>query len=128
MKLPAFDYAAPQTLAEAIELLVANEDALPLSGGQSLIPILAFRLAAPSLLVDLRRIPGLDTITLSERGIRLGAKVRWCDIEADHASPPHIHCSPMRSLISRIIRSAAAARSAAASRMPTPRPNCRASR
>ena len=83
MKLPAFDYAAPQTLAEAIELLVANEDALPLSGGQSLIPILAFRLAAPSLLVDLRRIPGLDTITLSERGIGLGAKVRWCDIEAD---------------------------------------------
>ena len=83
MKLPAFDYAAPQTLAEAIELLVANEDALPLSGGQSLIPILAFRLAAPSLLVDLRRIPGLDTITISERGICLGAKVRWCDIEAD---------------------------------------------
>jgi carbon-monoxide dehydrogenase medium subunit len=83
VKLPAFDYAAPQTLAEAIDLLVAHEDALPLAGGQSLIPILAFRLAAPSLLVDLRRIPGLDAIAIDERGVRLGARVRWCDIEAD---------------------------------------------
>jgi carbon-monoxide dehydrogenase medium subunit len=83
VKLPAFDYAAPASLNEAIELLAAHEDALPLAGGQSLIPILAFRLAAPSLLVDLRRIPGLDTITISEGGISLGAKVRWCDIEAD---------------------------------------------
>ncbi len=83
MKLPAFDYAAPETLREAIELLAAHKDALPIAGGQSLIPILAFRLAAPSLLVDLRRIPGLDAITISERGVSLGAKVRWCDIEAD---------------------------------------------
>ena len=83
MKLPAFDYAAPASLNEAIKLLAAHEDALPLAGGQSLIPILAFRLAAPSLLVDLRRIPGLDTITISDSGISLGAKVRWCDIEAD---------------------------------------------
>ena len=65
MKLPAFDYAAPQTLAEAIDLLAANDNALPLAGGQSLIPILAFRLAAPSLLVDLRRIPGLDAIRVT---------------------------------------------------------------
>lgn len=83
MKLPAFDYAAPQTLHEAIELLAAHEDALPIAGGQSLIPILAFRLAAPSLLVDLRRIPDLDTIKISAGGVHLGAKVRWCDIEQD---------------------------------------------
>lgn len=84
MKLPAFDYAAPQTLQEAIELLVKHDgNALPIAGGQSLIPILAFRLAAPSLLVDLRRIPDLDRITISERGVGLGAKVRWCDIESD---------------------------------------------
>lgn len=83
MKLPAFDYAAPQTLAEAIALLATHADALPISGGQSLIPILAFRLAAPSLLVDLRCIPGLDAITVSATGVSLGAKVRWCDIEQD---------------------------------------------
>jgi carbon-monoxide dehydrogenase medium subunit len=83
VKLPAFEYAAPQTLAEAIALLAAHEDALPIAGGQSLIPILAFRLAAPSLLVDLRRIPDLDTIKISESCVSLGAKVRWCDIERD---------------------------------------------
>jgi len=83
VKLPAFDYAAPQTLAEAIALLATHADALPISGGQSLIPILAFRLAAPSLLVDLRCIPGLDAITVSATGVSLGAKVRWCDIEQD---------------------------------------------
>jgi carbon-monoxide dehydrogenase medium subunit len=83
LKLPAFDYVAPQTLREAIELLAEHADALPIAGGQSLIPILAFRLAAPSLLVDLRRIPDLDAIKMTERGICLGAKVRWCDIEQD---------------------------------------------
>ena len=83
MKLPAFDYAAPKTLIEAIELLATHDEALPLSGGQSLLPILAFRLAAPSLLVDLRRIPGLDRINISAHGVELGARVRWCDIEAD---------------------------------------------
>jgi carbon-monoxide dehydrogenase medium subunit len=83
VKLPAFEYAAPATLREAVELLAANADALPIAGGQSLIPILAFRLAAPSLLVDLRRIPGLDAITIAARGVSLGAKVRWCDIEND---------------------------------------------
>ena len=84
MKLPAFDYAAPDTLAEAVSLLAAHAgEARPLAGGQSLIPILAFRLAAPSLLVDLRKLPGLDTISISGMGVSLGAKVRWCDIEAD---------------------------------------------
>ncbi len=84
MKLPVFDYAAPDTLAEAVALLAAHAgEARPLAGGQSLIPILAFRLAAPSLLVDLRKLPGLDTISISGTGVSLGAKVRWCDIEAD---------------------------------------------
>ena len=84
MKLPVFDYAAPDTLAEAVALLAAHAgEARPLAGGQSLIPILAFRLAAPSLLVDLRKLPGLDTIAISGTGVSLGARVRWCDIEAD---------------------------------------------
>ena len=84
MKLPAFEYAAPATVAEAVALLAAHGDrARPIAGGQSLIPILAFRLAAPSLLVDLRRLPGLDGISISEQGVKLGALVRWCDIEED---------------------------------------------
>jgi carbon-monoxide dehydrogenase medium subunit len=81
MKLPAFDYAAPTTLAEAIALLAAGGGAAKaLAGGQSLLPVLAFRLASPSLLVDLRRLPGLDHIAIDAHGARLGACVRWRDI------------------------------------------------
>jgi len=84
MKLPPFTYAAPRTLDEALALLAShNGEARPIAGGQSLLPILAFRLAAPALLVDLGKLPGLDSISLSENGVRLGAMVRWCDIEAD---------------------------------------------
>jgi len=84
MKLPAFEYACPETLAEAVALLAAGGgSAKAISGGQSLLPTMAFRLATPTLLVDLRKLPGLDRITLGEDGVRLGAKVRWRDIEDD---------------------------------------------
>jgi carbon-monoxide dehydrogenase medium subunit len=84
MKLPPFEYAAPTTLAEAISLLAqGGGSARPLAGGQSLLPTMAFRLAAPKLLVDLRRVPGLDRIEVREDGVRLGAKVRWREILDD---------------------------------------------
>jgi len=53
-----------------------------LAGGQSLVPMLAFRVAAPSLLVDLRKL-GLNKIDISDAGVRLGATVRWRDILDD---------------------------------------------
>lgn len=81
MKLPAFDYCAPTSLDEAVAILAADEDAKVISGGQSLMPVLAFRLNAPSLLVDLRRLPDLDRIEIGPEGVRLGARVRWCEIE-----------------------------------------------
>jgi carbon-monoxide dehydrogenase medium subunit len=84
MKAPPFDYACPATLAEAVALLAASDGAAkPIAGGQSLMPVLAFRLAAPTLLVDLRKLPGLDRIEVGADGVRLGAKVRWADIEKD---------------------------------------------
>jgi len=84
MKPPAFDYAAPATIDEAVALLGSRGgNAKVIAGGQSLMPMLAFRLAAPELLVDLRRLQGLDRIDIGEDGVRLGAKVRWCDIERD---------------------------------------------
>ncbi|WP_142846752.1 xanthine dehydrogenase family protein subunit M [Telmatospirillum sp. J64-1] len=83
MKLPSFEYACPATLAEAVRILADHEgEAKVISGGQSLMPVLAFRLAAPSVLVDLRNVPGLDRITITENGVHLGARVRWCDIES----------------------------------------------
>jgi carbon-monoxide dehydrogenase medium subunit len=83
MKPPTFDYRAPATLAEAVALLAADPGAKPIAGGQSLMPVLNFRLAAPSLLVDLRHLPGLADIAIGPDGVRLGAKVRWRDIEDD---------------------------------------------
>ncbi len=84
MKSSAFDYAAPSTIDEAVRLL-ANADggAKVIAGGQSLMPMLAFRLVSPELLVDLKRIPALGDITIGVDGVRLGGRVRWRDIEAD---------------------------------------------
>jgi carbon-monoxide dehydrogenase medium subunit len=83
MKLPPFEYACPTELAEAIALLAArNGDAKLIAGGQSLVPMLAFRLAAPTLLVDLRKLPELRRIKISSNGVVLGSMVRWCDIQA----------------------------------------------
>jgi len=84
MKPPAFDYASPATIEEAVALLASRSgNAKIISGGQSLMPMLAFRLASPDLLVDLKRLQGLNSIVIAENGVRLGAKVRWCDIERD---------------------------------------------
>ena len=83
MKPAPFDYQAPATLREAVELLASDPEAMVIAGGQSLMPLLALRLATPSLLVDLRRVPGLDAIAIGDDGIRLGARVRWRDIEED---------------------------------------------
>ena len=83
MKLPAFEYACPATLAEAVNLLAARDDAKAIAGGQSLVPMLAFRVASPSLLVDLRKLPGLKEIKIDDGGVRLGALVRWRDILDD---------------------------------------------
>ena len=84
MKLPPFEYACPTELSEAVALLAAhNGDAKPIAGGQSLVPMLAFRLAAPTLLVDLRKLPDLRKIEISATGLGLGAMVRWRDILDD---------------------------------------------
>ena len=83
MKLPPFDYACPTTLPEAVELLASHDDAKAIAGGQSLVPMLAFRLAQPSLLVDLRKLADLRGIRISDAGVTLGAMVRWRDIEDD---------------------------------------------
>jgi aerobic carbon-monoxide dehydrogenase medium subunit len=83
MKPAPFEYQAPATLREAIDLLASDPEATVIAGGQSLMPVLAFRLAAPSMLVDLRRVPGLGNIAIGDGGVRLGALVRWRDIEED---------------------------------------------
>jgi len=84
MKLPPFEYACPTTIAEAVALLAAHDgEAKPLAGGQSLVPMLAFRVASPSLLVDLRKLAELRQIKIGQDGVTLGAMVRWRDILDD---------------------------------------------
>src|SRR5580704_1216727 len=84
MKLPPFEYACPTTVSEAVALLASRDgDAKALAGGQSLVPMMAFRIASPSLLVDLRKLPDLRRIEVARDGVRLGAMARWRDIEDD---------------------------------------------
>src|SRR5436309_2884382 len=59
MKSAAFDYARPQSLDEACALLAGHEDARVIAGGQTLVPLMAMRLARPRLVVDIARIAEL---------------------------------------------------------------------
>jgi carbon-monoxide dehydrogenase medium subunit len=79
---PEFEYAAPESLAEAIRLLdEGGEDAKLLAGGHSLIPLMKLRLAAPSLIVDLRRVDGLRGIERANGGWRFGSMTRHVDLQ-----------------------------------------------
>jgi carbon-monoxide dehydrogenase medium subunit len=80
--IPAqFEYVAPESLDEALSALTGGgEDAKILAGGHSLIPLMKLRLAAPSLLVDLRRVPGLAGIQRENGTVRLGAMTRHVDV------------------------------------------------
>ncbi|MGH3188717.1 MAG: FAD binding domain-containing protein [Streptosporangiaceae bacterium] len=83
MKPPPFDYAAPATLQEAIGLLAGHADAQPrvLAGGQSLIPMMNFRLAKPGYLVDLRNVAGLTGIRREGDVLIVGAMTRMSEVE-----------------------------------------------
>jgi carbon-monoxide dehydrogenase medium subunit len=84
MKLPNFEYAAPSTPSEVVRLLAQHRgEAKLIAGGQSLLPTMAFRLAQPSLLVDVRNLTGLSEIVIEDSAVRLGARTRWRDILDD---------------------------------------------
>jgi aerobic carbon-monoxide dehydrogenase medium subunit len=79
----SFDYHAPKTLPEALDLLGRfGEEAKVLSGGQSLLPLLKLRFAQPPHVVDISRIPGLDYIKEEGGTLRIGALVREAALEA----------------------------------------------
>lgn len=86
MKPAPFDYRKPKSLEDAVALLDAHAgDAKILAGGQTLVPMMNFRLVSPSLLVDINDIDGLDGIELEHGGLKLGALVRWHEIETSSA-------------------------------------------
>ncbi len=77
MKLPYVDYEAPGTVAEAVDLLAEHQDeASVLAGGQSLIPLLALRLARPALLIDINGLGELSGVSAADGRIAIGAMTR----------------------------------------------------
>jgi carbon-monoxide dehydrogenase medium subunit len=77
-----FDYEAPESIEEAVRILHENgEDAKVLAGGHSLLPLMKLRLAAPTVLVDLRRIPGLHSIEQEDGGWSVGPMTRHADLQ-----------------------------------------------
>ena len=107
MKFPPFEYHAPATTAEAIGLLTADPEAKLLAGGQSLLPLMAMRLAYPTALVDLGNVAGLASID-SDGGdtIRVGAMTTLRTVERSdviasrlplvHQAVKHVAHEPIR--------------------------------
>jgi carbon-monoxide dehydrogenase medium subunit len=82
MKAPRFAYARPASVAEALALLDKHkDDARVLAGGQSLVPMLNFRVATPRVLVDINRIASLAGIKVTKNHVRIGALTRHVELE-----------------------------------------------
>jgi carbon-monoxide dehydrogenase medium subunit len=81
VKPAPFEYFRPSTLDEALALLAGHEDAKPLAGGQSLVPMLNFRLARPAVLIDLGAIDELAGIRVQNGALVVGAMTRQWDLE-----------------------------------------------
>jgi CO/xanthine dehydrogenase FAD-binding subunit len=83
MKPAPFDYVRPDTLAEACALLAGDEDARVIAGGQTLVPMLAMRLARPARLIDILRLPELAGIREAAGAVIVGATTRQAQAERD---------------------------------------------
>lgn len=82
MKPAAFRYERPHDVAEVLDLLASHGDeAKILAGGQSLVPMMNFRLARPEVIIDIGAVPGLDEVTGDEERITIGTRVRHIDLE-----------------------------------------------
>ena len=91
MKPPAFDYIAADSIAMAVAALAAaGDDAKIIAGGQSLVPMLNFRMLRPSILVDINRIAGLDVVEETSGAIRAGALTRHYQLETSPLVACHL--------------------------------------
>ena len=83
MKPAPFAYRRPGSLDDAVRDLAGTPGAKVLAGGQSLVPLLSMRLAAPPMLVDINAVPDLAFVRCDESGVRIGALARHADVLAD---------------------------------------------
>jgi carbon-monoxide dehydrogenase medium subunit len=80
---PEFDYVAPDTLDEVLTALRGDEDAKVLAGGHSLLPLMKLRLAAPTMLVDIRKVPGLRGAQRENGQWKIGPLTRHADVQGN---------------------------------------------
>ena len=90
MKSASFDYVRPDTLDAVCSFLVSHPDARIIAGGQSLVPMLAMRLARPSLVIDIAHIEGLSAIRDDDDALVIGAMVRQADALSDPLVATHL--------------------------------------
>jgi CO/xanthine dehydrogenase FAD-binding subunit len=91
MKPPAFDYIAADSIAMAVAALAqAGDDGKIIAGGQSLVPMLNFRMLRPSTLIDINRIAGLDVIAETNEAIHVGALTRHYQLETSPLIARHL--------------------------------------
>jgi carbon-monoxide dehydrogenase medium subunit len=91
MKAPRFAYARPASVAEALALLAQHKDeARVLAGGQSLVPMMNFRVATPKVLVDINRIAALAGIKVTRNHVRIGALTRQVELERSEDIARHL--------------------------------------
>lgn len=92
MKTPKFTYHAPRTVAEALDVLAEHDaDAKVLAGGQSLVPVMAMRLASPAHIVDINALTAeLSDLDVDDTGVRIGALVRHARLERDAAAAARV--------------------------------------
>src|SRR6266571_2876149 len=83
MKAAPFEYSRPADIDEACAMLASDENARVIAGGQTLVPMMAMRLARPTRLIDINRIAGLSYIRAEGDTIAIGATTRQCYLERD---------------------------------------------
>jgi CO/xanthine dehydrogenase FAD-binding subunit len=125
MKPAPFEYHAPRSIEQALELMrEQGDEAKILAGGQSLVPAMNFRVVQPSVLVDINRVPELGYIREDGNVLRVGAMTRERQLEFDPLVAKRTRYWRKLCRLSRTHRSGIAARSAGASSMLIPLRNC----
>src|SRR5215467_8595912 len=90
MKAAPFEYLRPADIAEACAMLGADDGARLIAGGQTLVPLMAMRLARPTRLVDIGRIPALSFVNKDASAVTMGATTRQCVIERHPVVAAHV--------------------------------------
>jgi CO/xanthine dehydrogenase FAD-binding subunit len=108
MKPAPFEYIRPTSIDEACALLAADDNARLIAGGQTLVPMMAMRLARPTRLIDIARIPALSFVREERDALVIGAATRQCVVETIHWYAPRAAAARACHALHRALRNAGA--------------------